>query len=879
MTQAIANENNNLILEMTKNTALNAGSANSYTCDFSKNRAILGQGALVKTKFSNFYNKLDAKFNNAQKNFQNFDNNNLSSAKVSNTSSINKKALEKTDNSNNLKDKNQNNIDNKESNIKKQAKKIKEKRFQDNRDYKKTNYAKAQRNEQSQNRINQNKDEKDFNNNLINEPSPVVALESGDESLNKSVGASFEEPLNLNEQNEGDVNNIDASVSFAYASIGQNDGLETLDDVSKNQDLGEISEIQSNEAAKELTNGIIESDEIISVSNSLPEVNSELKNNEEGLRDTKTSDEINIDLKSENLKADEIVDSKGETADLNNNQQNNNEILKTQNSAQSDVQNYDNNENIDFDKTLKAQNEFENDKNEVKNDEVIEVQKNDSEAIKSADTIVIANESDSAAIDKNENLDSQNVQRKDENESVLELNKNPQTKTDDAKDNTENQVKNDTENNTKNNAENNTENNTKNNNISLEKDNQNEVEAKKDELTNDENRVFSDSKKEISSDTDSYADSAKIETDNNLKANETKQISNNDNDSNATTSQNKETKKVQAQNNSNDPALKENISQNTISKKAQQNPDNNYDADFDTDSDFEQTQNVQKNNTSNNLSQNAENAENSKNGENKENKSNSTASEKNPQKEIFEKMIKEAQLVDYESNILDESGALSAADEVTKLALSENSTLQNPSVVHTNMNYDTISNNSIIKNPMQLMKAANDLTNVANENDLFGQITNKITDLKDAQGQIQGQKLTMVLRPNDLGRLSIELIKNNDGLSTNILAQNDDVRIYIEKNINNLRQQLADAGVNVNNIQIKTQGQNTTTNYNGNYNGEGGEAFGENQNNQQNGGQNNNKNGQNYRENKDLLSQMSNYDLNFAKSFSSILNNAMNYES
>jgi hypothetical protein len=76
----------------------------------------------------------------------------------------------------------------------------------------------------------------------------------------------------------------------------------------------------------------------------------------------------------------------------------------------------------------------------------------------------------------------------------------------------------------------------------------------------------------------------------------------------------------------------------------------------------------------------------------------------------------------------------------------------------------------------------------------------------------------MVLRPLDLGRLSIELTSNQQGLTTHIMAQNEDVRAYIEKNIDSLRQQLSEAGVNVNSIQIKSAGSEGSTTYEGNQN-------------------------------------------------------------
>ncbi|MBR3604988.1 MAG: flagellar hook-length control protein FliK, partial [Candidatus Gastranaerophilales bacterium] len=154
---------------------------------------------------------------------------------------------------------------------------------------------------------------------------------------------------------------------------------------------------------------------------------------------------------------------------------------------------------------------------------------------------------------------------------------------------------------------------------------------------------------------------------------------------------------------------------------------------------------------------------------------------------------------------------------------------------------------------------------------VLNQVTNKITQLKDGVTQ----KLTMVLRPNDLGRLSIELISNQNGLTTQIMAQNENVRAYIEKNIDSLRQQLSEAGVNVNSIQIKTAGSEGSTNYEGNQN------FTKEQ--QENLNQQNNKDNQNNQQKndnrgaKEALASMSNYDMQFAKDFSSILNKSLNY--
>ena len=244
------------------------------------------------------------------------------------------------------------------------------------------------------------------------------------------------------------------------------------------------------------------------------------------------------------------------------------------------------------------------------------------------------------------------------------------------------------------------------------------------------------------------------------------------------------------------------------------------------------------------------------------------------EKQSFINEIKEDILLDIDyTSIPDNSGALSVSDEVIRLAMDDVGVLKNDTTIKGSLLYDTASGNvAVIKNAAQMIKGAqinqNPILNQLENSDLMSQIGDKLTQLKDASNQ----KLTLVLRPNDLGRLSIELTSNNLGLTTNILAQNDDVRQYIEKNIQTLRQQLVDAGISVNNIQIKTAGQEGSTNYQGN------QHFNQNSGNEQNSqNQNHSNNEQNQKERQETLLAMSNYDYHFAKDFSGVLNKTINY--
>lgn len=213
---------------------------------------------------------------------------------------------------------------------------------------------------------------------------------------------------------------------------------------------------------------------------------------------------------------------------------------------------------------------------------------------------------------------------------------------------------------------------------------------------------------------------------------------------------------------------------------------------------------------------------------------------------------------------LSEAGALSVSDEVAKIALNTKTSDNLGNTILTQNDNSMIKNISFAKT---LQQQNQNIQSKMETNDVMGQITDKLQNLKNSQGQ----KLTMILRPNDLGRLSIELTTNEKGLTTNILAQNSDVRNYIEKNIDSLRQQLSNAGINVNTIQIKTAGEENATFYNGNQNSQNSQ---ENQNQQQNHENPNKKNEQNQFMN-------ANYDSYFAKTnlgdFSSVLTNTFNY--
>ena len=210
------------------------------------------------------------------------------------------------------------------------------------------------------------------------------------------------------------------------------------------------------------------------------------------------------------------------------------------------------------------------------------------------------------------------------------------------------------------------------------------------------------------------------------------------------------------------------------------------------------------------------------NSEVKEVQKSDTVSEKaDIEQEILEEMdvkIEEVSSSSTSNSDSSEKNFTTAQDEVIKLQI-ENAEADTSTPV--TFAFDrSIKNANAANNQIRL----EGITKELNTNDILNQIGSKFEQLKDGSST----KLTMTLRPNDLGRVTIELMSNANGISTNIIAQNSQVKELLDKNIDILKQQLAQQGINVQNIQVKTVEQNAQTSLNNSFGDRGQE--GQNQN-------------------------------------------------
>ena len=83
-------------------------------------------------------------------------------------------------------------------------------------------------------------------------------------------------------------------------------------------------------------------------------------------------------------------------------------------------------------------------------------------------------------------------------------------------------------------------------------------------------------------------------------------------------------------------------------------------------------------------------------------------------------------------------------------------------------------------------------------------------------------KVTIVLRPESLGKISIELVNGKGGLTAQMTTDNPQVKEVLDKNLDGLKNSLGNQGVNVNNVSVKvteTQKQDNTFSFDTNEQG------------------------------------------------------------
>ena len=166
-------------------------------------------------------------------------------------------------------------------------------------------------------------------------------------------------------------------------------------------------------------------------------------------------------------------------------------------------------------------------------------------------------------------------------------------------------------------------------------------------------------------------------------------------------------------------------------------------------------------------------------------------------------------------------GISSIQEQAVKLSLedikSQSSTTNMDNIGGSNSNTSsTNSQNQVFNKTLESMQNRGNITQGDSKIDILNQVTNKI----NSSNISANQKVSVVLRPENLGKLQIEIVNTKDGIVANLTTANYQVKEALDKNIESLRQSLSSQGVNVNSLNIKVDEQNQLSFNNNNLNGE-----------------------------------------------------------
>lgn len=92
-----------------------------------------------------------------------------------------------------------------------------------------------------------------------------------------------------------------------------------------------------------------------------------------------------------------------------------------------------------------------------------------------------------------------------------------------------------------------------------------------------------------------------------------------------------------------------------------------------------------------------------------------------------------------------------------------------------------------------------------NKSDIMNQINAKFSELQNGTNS----KVTIVLRPENLGRIHLEIVNSSEGITARMATENQQVKDLLDKNMDALRASLNNQGVNVNTLRVENTSQSS----------------------------------------------------------------------
>lgn len=156
-----------------------------------------------------------------------------------------------------------------------------------------------------------------------------------------------------------------------------------------------------------------------------------------------------------------------------------------------------------------------------------------------------------------------------------------------------------------------------------------------------------------------------------------------------------------------------------------------------------------------------------------------------------------------------------AQETIIKMSI-ESSSENSSTVEFANINL----NNSIDGNELLLNKAIDNVVKpqvasatpqqTLSDTEILAQINNKLTLPQDNTSN----KVNIILQPEQLGKISVEIVQTKDGIVAKMVADTVQVKDLLDKSIESLKNNLASQGVNVNNITVKVEESSAAQNSN-----------------------------------------------------------------
>ena len=159
-------------------------------------------------------------------------------------------------------------------------------------------------------------------------------------------------------------------------------------------------------------------------------------------------------------------------------------------------------------------------------------------------------------------------------------------------------------------------------------------------------------------------------------------------------------------------------------------------------------------------------------------------------------VVSQSQTTDSSSNQNGKSlSQNNAQEQIAKMAVEANS---NNGQTTTNITSDVFVN----KLDSQLnvaTKTSSSPLNQLNQNSIMEQVNKQFEQIQ----QSGSNKVSIILQPENLGRVSVEIMNSKDGIVAKMLTDNQQVKDLFDKNVEALKSNLSSQGINVNNIKVE----------------------------------------------------------------------------